>query len=197
MFVLHKTLFKEQENLQGHWKKLVIDVLDFFPVQLSYGVITSGLANLFVHFSVCDRQKFHGENVNFGILYYVVVSSLFILWKFYLYILARIVLNHCDKYIIPALLSGLGTDDCRKSTVCTPTSCSGLKKYKIKEFVYISGIKMSKKLAEKSCRTLDSYYVIEVFNTYQYGIDYNKKYLSIEWRNKKKWIIFENVLLIL
>ena len=72
----------------------------------------------------------------FGTLYYEVVSSPFILSKFYLDILARVVLNHCDKYIIPALLSGLNTDDCRKATVCTPTRCFGFEKNKIKESFY-------------------------------------------------------------
>ena len=91
---------------------------------------------LFIHFSVCDRQKLCGENTNFGMLYYEVVNSPFILWKFYLNILGRIVLNHCDKYIIPALLSGLDTDDCRK--VCTPMHYFGLKIKKRKVFLFLA-----------------------------------------------------------
>ena len=95
------------------------------------------------------------ENANFGTLYYEVVSSPFILGKFYLNILEGIVLNHCDKYIIHALLSGLDTDDCRKATVCTPMHYFGLKK-KFKESVFISGIRLSKKLAKNSYHTLDT-----------------------------------------
>ena len=98
-------------------KKLTIDVLDYFCVQLTHSVISNGVANLFLHSSVCDRQKLYSENTSFGTIYYEVVSSPFILWKFYRDIMARILLNHCDKYIIPALLSGLDTDDCRKATV--------------------------------------------------------------------------------
>ena len=131
-------------------KKLTINGLEYFPVQLSYGVITHGVVHLFVHSSVSDRQKLHGENTNFGILYYEVVSSLFILWKFYLDILARIVFNYCGKYIISDLLSGLDTDDCRNITVCSPIRCFGLKKNKIIEIVFISGIRLSKKLAKIS-----------------------------------------------
>lgn len=75
-------------------------------------------------------------------------------------------MNHCDTYIIPALLSGL-PDDCRNVTACTSTTCFGLKKNKIRECVFTAGVSLSKKLAETSCRIVDS------FNTYQQGIDYN------------------------
>ena len=102
-------------------KKLPIDILGYFSVYLSYGVISDGVANL-------EFSRLYNENTNFRTLYYEVVSSPFILWKFYLDILARIILNHCDKYITPALLPGRGTDDCQKCTVGTPASCSGLKK---------------------------------------------------------------------
>ena len=131
-------------------KKLTTDVLEYFPVQLSNGVIAHVVVHLLVHSSVSDRQKLHGENTNFGILYYEVVSSLFILWKFYLDILARIVFNYCGKYIISALLSGLDTYDCRNINVCTPIRCFGLKNNKIIEIVFISGICLLKKLAKIS-----------------------------------------------
>ena len=136
--------------------KLTINVLDYFPVQLTYGVISDGLVNLFAHSSVCDRQQLYGENTNFGTLYYEVVSSPFILRKFYLDILARIVLNPCEKYIIPALLSRLETDDCRKVPVCVPMRCFGLKNNKIKESFFTSGIHLPKKLAKNPCRALDT-----------------------------------------
>ena len=112
--------------------------MDYFRVQLTHSVISDGVVNLFVHSSVCDRQKLYSENTSFGTVHYEVVSSPFILWKFYLDILARIVLNHCDKYIIPALLSGLDTDDCRKVTVhlCIVL---GLKKIKLRKvFLFLA-----------------------------------------------------------
>ena len=91
-------------------------------------------------------------------------------------------LNHCDKYIIPALLSEPATDDSWKATVCTATTCFGLKKKwgKCSYFWHL--------VAKNSCHMLDSYYMIEVFNTNNRGVDYNNPYFSIERceENKKE-----------
>ena len=38
-------------------KKLTIDILDYFPVELTYGVICDGAVNLFVHSSMHDHVK--------------------------------------------------------------------------------------------------------------------------------------------
>ena len=96
-------------------KKLTITVLNHFPVELSDGVITEGSINLFVHCSISDRQKLYGSNGNFGTLFYEVI-------------LARLVFTCCDKHIVPALLSGIETDECRNLTVGGPMCCFGLKK---------------------------------------------------------------------
>ena len=160
-------------------KKLTVDVLKHFPSQLSYGIISGGCVNLFVHSSVIDRQKVFDESANFGTLFYEVINSPFILLKFYLNILARIVFNYCDKYILPALLSGF-KDDCRKHTVCTPLTCFGLKKIKVKEIVFVNALKFSKELAEHSCMCVNSYYIIDVFNNYKRGVDLRNQYLTIE-----------------
>ena len=37
--------------------KLIINVVDFYPVHLSCNVMTNELVNLFVHSYVCDRQE--------------------------------------------------------------------------------------------------------------------------------------------
>ena len=79
--------------------------MNYFPVQLSYGVITDGHVNLFVHSSVNDRKNLLDENSNFGTLFFEVINSL--LWKFYLDVAAKFVFNYCDKYILPTLLSDL------------------------------------------------------------------------------------------
>ena len=140
---------------------------------MSYGVITDGSINLFVHCSISDRQKLYCSNGNFGTLFYEVISSPFILWEFDLDILAKIVFNYCDKHIVPALLSGIETEECRNFTVCSPMSCSGLKKDKIIETVFISGVDFSRRLAKISCRAVNSHYILEDFSTYQQGIDFN------------------------
>ena len=151
--------------------KLCVDILDYFP-ELTYGVISDGAVNLFVHSSVHDRQKLYGPN-NFGTLFYEVIGSPFILWNSYLDVLARIVLNYCDKLIVPALLSGIEIE-CRSFPLCNPLNCFVMKKEKIIDIVFSSGI------------SLPNYYMLEVFSTYQLGKDYNNPYLSIDRDNKKK-----------
>ena len=69
LYLTNKRIFSVIE------KKIAIDVLDYFPVQLSYGVISDGAVDLFVYSSVCDRQRLFGENTNIGTLYYEVISS--------------------------------------------------------------------------------------------------------------------------
>ena len=160
-------------------KKLTFDVLKHFTSQLSYGIISGGCVNLFVHSSVIDRQKVFDESANFGTLFYEVINSSFMLLKFYLDILARIIFNYSDKYILPALLSDF-KDDCRKRTVCTPSTCFGLKKIKVKEIVFVNALKFSKELAEHSCMCVNSYYIIDVFNNYKRGVDLRNQYLTIE-----------------
>ena len=115
-------------------KKLTVDILGYFPDQLSYGIIIDGHVNLFVNSSVNDRQKLFDENSNFRALFFEVINSPFLLWKFYLDVLARIVFNYCDKYFLPTSLSDL-TDNCRNYTICALFSCHNMKKNKVKEIV--------------------------------------------------------------
>ena len=83
------------------------------------------------------------------------------LLKFYLDILAR--------NVLPALLSGF-KNDCRKHAVCTPSTCFGLRKIKIKEIVFVNALKFSKKLAEHSCMCVNSCYIVDAFNNYKQGV---------------------------
>ena len=71
-------------------------------------------------------------------------------------------------------------DDCRKHTVCTPSTCFGLKKIKVKEILFVNALKFSKELAEHSCMCVNSYYIIDVFNNYKRGVDLRNQYLTIE-----------------
>ena len=147
-------------------KKLIVDILDFFPVQPSYGIISGGHVHLFVHSSIVNRQKHLADNSNFGILFYEVINSPFMLLKFYLNILARVVFNYCDKHIMTALLSDL-KDNCRKFTVCNSRTCVNMKRNRIKNTVFETALTFSKKLAEYSCRGVDPYFISDVFNTYK------------------------------
>ena len=54
--------------------------------------------------------------------------------------------------------------------------CSGLKKDKIIETVFISGVDFSGRPAKISCRAVNSPYILQDFSTYQQGIDFNNPY---------------------
>ena len=84
-----------------------------------------------------------------------------------------------ELYILPTLLSGLN-DDCRNYTVCTPSTCFGLKKVKVKEIVFEAALKLSKNLVEQSSMSVNSYHVVNVFNTYERGMDFRNQYLTIK-----------------
>ena len=86
--------------------------------------------------------------------------------------------------IKPALLSGLDVDDYKNACLYT-NKLYWFEKNKVRECVYISAVCLSKKLGEKSCLTVDSYYIYDVFNTYQHGIDYNNQFILIEQGNKR------------
>ena len=131
------------------------------------------------------RQKLFGPN-NFSNLFYKVISSPFILWKFYLYVLARIVLNHCDKYLLPSLLSGFDSNECGNVTVCNSENCFGFKKVKIREIVFLHAIKLSRRPAIYSCRTFNPDFIINVFDTYKRGVDFYNLYLSIDCDQEEK-----------
>ena len=178
-------LEKQKKNNRAITKKLKIGYLENFPASLYCSVISTDKINLFVHSSSQDRQKLCGPN-NFGTLFYEVISSPFLLWKFYLDILARIVLNHCDKSILPALVSLFDTNECRNSTVCNSENCFGFRKVEITEIVFLHVIKLSKRLAAYSCLNVNSDFIIEVFNTYKRGVDFYNPYLSIDRYQEEK-----------
>ena len=74
--------------------KLPVQINDYTPTQLRYGVLLEEQITVFVHSSVVNRQKlFDVGNCNCGILFYESINSPFLLWKFYLDILAGIFFN--------------------------------------------------------------------------------------------------------
>ena len=155
-------------------KKLTDDALDHFPIQLSYCVSTGSCVNLFVHSSVTNRQKLYDEKANVG------TNSPFMVWKLYLDIIARTAFHHCDKYILPDLLSYLEDEclGCRKFSVCNKFICLNIKKAKVQEIVFETAF--VKKLAEKSCMNVDPYFIIYVFDNYKLDVDYKNQYLTTE-----------------
>ena len=134
--------------------------------------------NLFVHSSVNDRQKLFDEYSNFGPLCFKVINCPFLQWNFYLDILVRIVFNYCDKYILPTLLSDL-SNNCRNYTI-DRFNCHNMKKNKVKEIVFEAALKLSKQLVEHACMSVDSFFIIDVYNNSKQGVGFRNQYLTIE-----------------
>ena len=95
-------------------KKLVFDSRRPFPLHLNSRIVYVPEVSLFVHvrFGI-DKQRKYSKR-NFGVLQYEEISFPFLLFKNYLDILGRVILNHCDKYLLPPLLIKNHTTCCDK-----------------------------------------------------------------------------------
>lgn len=51
---------------------------------------------------------------------------------------------------------------------------------KVKEVVYISAIKLIRRLVITTCQDANSHTFIECYNTYENGVQYDNPYLSID-----------------
>lgn len=99
------------------------------------------------------------ESCSCGTLFYEFINYLFLLQKFYLDTLAKIVLNVCDKIILPMLLSDIETD-CQKYTVCTPTNCTPLRTDQIKFILFKEAVNLTQRLAQISSIFVNPYYIM-------------------------------------
>ena len=73
------------------------------------------------------------EKKNVGGIYYESMNSPFLLWKFYLDMISRIVFNFSCKFIYTQLVSGcLNVKTCRDFTVCSNQNCLNKKKTRFK-----------------------------------------------------------------
>ena len=161
-------------------ENLTVQIDGYIPIQLKYGVLLGSELNLFARSSVFNRQKlFDIGSRNCGTLFYESIDSPFLLMKFYLDRLARIIFNFCDKSILPMLLSDTETD-CRKYTVCTPINCLSLRTDKIKVILFKETVIFAKKLVEFYLLSVNPYFIIDVFNTYERHKDSTNPYLETD-----------------
>ena len=130
-----KIRLKNKKVVKAICKTLKVDCFDCVSPSLIDDVIIRGDVNLFIHSRSQDRQKLYNSN-NFGTLFYEVISSPLSLQKFYLDVLARVVFNHYDKFILPSLISGLDISEYRHSNVCTIDNSFSFKKLKVREVVF-------------------------------------------------------------
>ena len=151
-----------------------------FPFDLFYTATCNNYTSLFIHVQFGpDRQKPYSTN-NYGALYYEVVSSPFLILKNYLDIIGKVILNQCDKVLLPDLFKDEDESQCRECAVCLPSNCLSQKKQKIRQFVYISKVRLIKRLVVTACQTVDSHPIIHCYETYTLCKYYHNPYLTID-----------------
>ena len=93
---------------------------------------------MFVHVEFGpDRQRPYSPN-NYGVLYYEVINSPFMISKTYLDIFGNIILNQCDKYLLTALFANENFGECKRSTSCSVNNCFPMKKRRLgKEHLFM------------------------------------------------------------
>ena len=72
------------------------------------------------------------------------------------------------------------TDNCINYTICALFGCQNMKKNKVKEIVFEAALKLSKPLAEHVCMSVDSYFIIDVYDNYKQVVNFRNQYLTIE-----------------
>ena len=157
-----KIRLKDKKVIKSMCKTLKVNCFDCMSPLLAEGVIIRGDVSLFLHSSSQDRQKLYNPN-NSDTLFYEVISSRFLLWKFHLDALTRLIFNHCGKFILPDLMSGFDTSKCRASTVCTIDNHFGFKNFKLREVVFRHAINLSKRLAVQSSQAVDEFLLRKYF----------------------------------
>ena len=149
-----------------------------FPYEITRGIASANKIYFFAHTNAYYRKN-DPFGTNLGSLYYESVNSPFLLWKFYLDVLSRVVFNQTNKYVLLMLLSDNETD-CRKFTVCNEKNCSGMRKVRIKIIFYKELVSSCKRLCQLSCYTIEPFLVTYAFKNYKRGVDFFSPYLEIE-----------------
>ena len=81
-------------------KKKIFNVRNTIPILINSTVVLVSEVTLFVHLRRSkDNDRAYAQK-NFGVLQYEEITFVFSLFKHYLDIIGRIVLNHCDKYLL-------------------------------------------------------------------------------------------------
>ena len=143
----------------------IFNVRNTIPILINSTVVFVPEVTLFVHLSCSKDNDRPYSQKNFGMLQYEEITSAFSLFKHYLDIIGRIALNHCDKYLLPLISNNV---------------CSRNVLRKIKRVVYISAIKLTRRLVITTCQDANSHAFIKCYNKYLNGVHYHNPYFSID-----------------
>ena len=72
-----------------------------------------------------------------------------------------------------------------KYNAFSATNCYAEKSRRIKEKVYISVVKLIRRLFVTTCQTADSFVFVKCFRIYEPNVNYNNAYLSIDRQQKE------------
>ena len=97
------------------------------PHQLKHRFSLIDKVPLFVHTNIMKSEKHNLRGI-----YYEKISSPFLLWKFYLDIISRIIFNFSYKFIYTEVESGCLNVNRRNFSACTTQNCSSKKKLRVK-----------------------------------------------------------------
>ena len=101
MYMKHRTI-SDYIN-----KNLYIQVNENILSQLRQGIVLAENIPLFVHTNVSRKRRGTlNWNYNFGTLLYESINSPFLLWKFYLEIICRVVFNLSQKFVLSLIFKG-------------------------------------------------------------------------------------------
>ena len=163
MYIKHRKIF-DYIN-----KNLYIQVNENIPSSLCQGIVLAESIPLFVHTNV--SQKGRGTldwNYNFGTLFYESINSPFLLWKFYLEIICRVVFNLSQKFVLPLIFKCIEVD-CRKYTYCGRNNCSNMKIVKVRDVFFNELVFLCKKIVKCSCLHVNPYFIIDAYKTHKKG----------------------------
>lgn len=159
--------------------------MSFSPLQITR-IVCAKKIHILAHTSPYSRN-YNPFSTNFSLLYYESINSPFLLWKFYLNVLSRLIFNASCRNIIPILLSDLNTD-CRSYTACTVKNYCGLKTAKIKATFFKDLVFFIKRICEISCQFFDPVFIDVTFQNYERA-DFFSSYIDIQFLHdyNKRW----------
>ena len=142
---------------------------------------------MFVHYHgiiYSSRDKNFDNNYdNSGAPYYESVNSSFMLYKFYLEVLCRVIFNNVLKKVLPIVLSDFDTNTFsawKKRSFCRRNFCTGTERKKIISIVIKETAYFSLHILKLNNDCINVDFVSQIFNGYKKGEDYTSQKLDKE-----------------
>ena len=100
--------------------------------------------------------------------------------------MGKIILNQCEKYLLPALFANQDFREYRRSTTCSVSNCFSMKKKQIRRRTLIFAVELIKLLAVQAAQVVNPRFIRECYYTYSLWDHYHNPYLSIDLSKKEE-----------